>query len=331
MDSVLNCLVTDNLAPGQFLDRLIRQAKERLGFDYGLGLRSPIGALELALSCLGLEANSAVAISALAPRWAYKAITKRGLTAVWLDADVGDPCLGSDARERIASGQAQALFLSSPWGILPDPAKLEALGIPVIEDLSTSLGASIADAQGPKAAGSFGLFSIIGLEDASSITAGGGAILYANARRESQVLRNGAENLVVEERLSDLNAALALSQLKDLDRFLEKRRELYAIYEQSLARSHKKALTQAGDGEAARFGCVVVLETGVKDVCAYAKKKGVDTVMAFEDSCIGGGLVPEGLCPQAASLVNRSVAFPLHPRIGKTAAQKIAKVLATLP
>lgn len=331
MDSVLNCLVSDNLAPGEFLDRLIKQAKERLGFDYGVGLRSPIGALELALACLGLEAGSSVALSALAPAWAYKAIQNRGLKALWLDADAEDPCLGADARDRIAAGQAKALFLSEPWGIVPDPARLESLGLPVIEDASSSLGASVSGPQGSMAAGSLGLFSIVGLEDASSITAGGGALLYANARREGQVLRNGAEGLLPEERLSDLNAALALSQLKDMDRFLEKRRELYSVYEQSLARSHKKALAQGAEGEPARFGCVVVLETGVKDVRAYARKKDVDTVMAFEDSCVGRALVPEGACPQAASLLNRAVAFPLHPRIGKSAAQKIAKVLATLP
>jgi dTDP-4-amino-4,6-dideoxygalactose transaminase len=53
--------------------------------------------------------------------------------------------------------------------------------------------------------------------------------------------------------------------------------------------------------------------------------------MAFDDTCAAAGMVPEGSCPLAASLVNRSVAFPLNQRIGKTAAQKIAKVLATLP
>jgi dTDP-4-amino-4,6-dideoxygalactose transaminase len=53
--------------------------------------------------------------------------------------------------------------------------------------------------------------------------------------------------------------------------------------------------------------------------------------MAFDGSCVAAGLVPDGLAPQAVSLANRALAFPLHPRIGKTAAQKIAKVLATLP
>jgi dTDP-4-amino-4,6-dideoxygalactose transaminase len=40
--------------------------------------------------------------------------------------------------------------------------------------------------------------------------------------------------------MPDMNAALALSQLKDLEKFLEKRRGLSEMYGQSLARAHKK-------------------------------------------------------------------------------------------
>ena len=191
--------------------------------------------------------------------------------------------------------------------------------------------ANVGSSTGELKAGSLGAFCLIGLEHASSITGGGGALLFAQARRDAQVLRNMAERLSALELMADMNAALALSQLKDLEKFLEKRRGLSKMYGQSLARSHKKALAQAVDGTPACFGYVVILESGVKDVRAYAKKKEVDTVMAFDGSCMAAGLVPNGLAPQAASLVNRALAFPLHPRIGKTAAQKIAKVLATLP
>ena len=210
---------------------------------------------------------------------------------------------------------------------MPDPAPLAELGIPIVEDATFSIGAS----SGELRAGFLGTFGILGLEHASSITAGAGALLYASARRDAQALRNSVDRLSPEEKMSDMNAALALSQIKDLEKFLEKRRELASLYAQSLARAHRRPLSPACECEQSNFGCVVVLESGVKDVRAYAKKKDVDTVMAFEDSCSAAGLVPEGACPQAASLVNRSVAFPLNQRIGKSAAQKIAKVLATLP
>jgi dTDP-4-amino-4,6-dideoxygalactose transaminase len=327
MDSVLNCLVTDHLGPGDFSERFVKAAKERFGFDFGLVVRSPMTALDVALSCLGLVSGDAVALSALSPAWAYKVIAARGLRAVWLDVDTASASLNQTSLERLSTEPVQALYLAEPWGIMPDPAFFKELGVPVIEDATYSIGASSGEAQ----AGFLGTFAIIGLEHASSITAGGGALLYAPGRRDAQALRNVSESLLAEERMADMNAALALSQLKDLEKFLEKRRELSELYAQSLARAHRRPLAPSCECVPSNFGCVVVLESGVKDVRAYAKKKDVDTVMAFDDTCAAAGFVPEGACPLAASLVNRSVAFPLNQRIGKTAALKISKVLATLP
>ncbi len=327
MDSVLNCLVTDRLGPGEFTDKFLKIARERLGFEYGIALRSTMVALEVALDCLGMIPGDSIALSALSPAWAFKVVTARGLVPVWLDVDTASASLSALSLERLAAEPVKALFLAEPWGIMPDPAILADLGIPVIEDATYSIGASTGEAK----AGFLGALAIMGLEHACSITAGGGALLFAPARREAQALRNVSEDLLDEERMGDMNAALALSQVRDIERFLEKRRELADLYAQSLARSHKRPLASTCDCEPSHFGCVVVLESGIKDVRAYAKKKDVDTVMAFDGTCSAHGVVPEGLCPLAASLVNRTVAFPLNQRIGKSAAQKIAKVLATLP
>lgn len=327
MDSVLNCMVSDNLAPGEYVDRFLKVVKERLGYDYSVALRNPIVALNLAFEALGLAPGDSVGLSALSSAWAFKCLDARGLKPIWLDADIGSGCIEASSVERLAGGGAKVLYLAEPWGILPDPAMLLEIGLPVIEDVTTSLGA----VSGESKAGSLGIFSLMGLEHAASFTAGGGALLSASSKRDAQVLRNASEHLVPEELLADMNAALAFSQLKDLEKFLEKRKGLHELYSQSLARSRKRALSQSAEGESAYFGYVVVLESGVKDVRAYARKKGVQTVMAFDGTCITAGFVPGDLCQHAASLANRAVAFPLHPRIGASAAQKVAKVLATLP
>jgi dTDP-4-amino-4,6-dideoxygalactose transaminase len=48
--------------------------------------------------------------------------------------------------------------------------------------------------------------------------------------------------------MSDVNAALALSQIKDLEKFIVKRRELSDLYAQSLARAHRRPLAPACQG-----------------------------------------------------------------------------------
>jgi dTDP-4-amino-4,6-dideoxygalactose transaminase len=327
MDSVLNCLVTDKLGPGDYTERLMRLAKERLGFEFGLAVRNPAIALETAINALALQPGDSVACSALAQPWVCKVLENRKIEPVWLDVDISSASFSASSLERLASKPVKALYLDGAWGILPDQSLFAELGIPVIEDISYSIGGRTE----AFSAGGIGTLVILGLEHASSITAGGGAILYAPGRREGQALRNTSEKLLAMERIGEMNAALALPQLRDMDKFITKRRELTELFLQSLARSHKRALTASIECEPACFGLVVVLDSGVKDVRAYAKKKDVDSAMAFDDTCLAVGLVPEGLCPDAASLVQRSVAFPLNQRVGKNAAQKIAKVLASLP
>ncbi len=327
MDSVLNSLVTDRLGPGEFVEKFNKVAKERLSFEFSIAVRSPMVALDIAFLSLGLASGDSVGLSALSPAWAGKVLLSRGLVPVWLDVDMATAGLSSLSVERLKSSPVKAVFLAQPWGIVIDPSLFSELGVPIIEDATSTIGAKIGDVK----AGNVGTLTILGLEYAGSITSGGGALLYATGRREAISLKNTSETLVPEERMSDMNAALAVSQLKDLDKFLEKRRDLAELYAQSLARSHKKYLSPSIECEPSHFGCVVVLESGIKDVRAYARKKDVDTVLAFEDSCMIRGFVPEGMCPVAASLANRAVAFPLNQRIGKSAAQKIAKVLATLP
>jgi dTDP-4-amino-4,6-dideoxygalactose transaminase len=326
MDTVLNCLVTDSVGPGEYLDRFQKSAREALGYDYGFAVRSPLIALGIALDSLALTEGDAIAVPALSPAYYLEALASRRLAPVFVDAiaDTAEPDLAS-----IESLQPRpkALILHEALGLLPDPELVASLGIPVIEDMSNALGAY----RGESRAGSLGQIAVLGLEHDSLVTSGGGALLLAFGKREAQVLRNLAESIAPEVTMSDYNAALGLSQLRDMEGAIARRRELAALFAQSLARTRHRLLTQGGEGEPGFWAFPVSIASSVKDVCAYAKKKEVDTELAFEGSALGKGLVPEPSCPNARSIAMRCLLFPLHQRIGAASAEKISRVLATLP
>jgi dTDP-4-amino-4,6-dideoxygalactose transaminase len=326
MDTVLNCLVTDSIGPGEYLDRFQKSARETLGYDYGFAVRSPSIALSLALESLALAEGDAVAVPALAPSYYGGVLAARRLTPVFVDSvpDGTEPDLGSIAP---LEPHPKAIILYDAIGRLSDPEAVDALGIPVIEDMSTALGAY----RGERRAGSLGRVAILGLESDSLVTAGGGALLLAFGKREGTVLRNLAETIEPESRMTDYNAALGLAQLRDMESAIERRRELAGLFQQSLARTRHRLVPQGGEGECGYWALPVSIASSVKDVMAYAKKKELDSLMAFERSLVGVGAVPEGACPNARSMAMRCLLFPLHQRIGAQAAQKISKVLATLP
>ena len=326
MDSVLSCMVEDSAEPGSFLSKFLKVAKEQLGFDQGAAFRSPVSALSAALDCFALPEGAVVALSALSPAYYAYVLKDKRLNPLWMDIqpDTGCPDPESLAKARES---ARLLLLYEGAGIVPNPEEYVDLGIPIIEDVTESLGAFV----GQTRAGTLGALTVLGLEHGGLATAGGGALVYANGRREAQVLRNLSDSLPSELIMTDLNAALGLSQIRALERTFERRRELARIFEEALTRSKHSALRLPGEGEPAYFGLPVILPSGVKDVRSYARKKEVDTTLAFEESCVAKSLVPEKACPKAVSLALRCLVFPLHPRIGKSAAQKISRVLATLP
>jgi len=330
MDSVLNCLVTDSIGPGEYADRFIKSLKESLNFDFGFALRSPFTALCYAFEALGLKEGDTILVSALAPAYYARAAAEKGIGLAI--ADCAENSLQPDLeciKQAIAASAVKpsAYILFEPLGIIPDLSGFEETGLRIVEDITQGIKAY----RGELKAGSIGGLAMLGLENRGIVTTGGGAVLFAKARREGMVLRNIAEEVPAELRMTDYNAALGWAQLRGLEMNLETRRTIYQAFGASIARTKHHLLAVEGEGEAGFWAFPVALESGVKDVCAYAKKKEIDTELAFEDSLAGKGLVPEGQCPRARSLALRSILFPLHERIGKAGVQKIERLLGTLP
>jgi len=330
MDTVLSCLITDSVGPGEYLERFQKGAREFFGYEFGFALRSPYRALLSAFDALGLAAGDCVALSALSPSYYSAALAERGLLALYADVEQAGGIVSKSAFQAAtdaSEAKPKAFLWGGGSGVLPDPEYFASLEMPVIEDFSRSLG-GLREGAG---AHSLGALSILGLEHGSMVTAGGGALLYAHGKREASVLRNFAEALHPVLRMTDFNAALGLAQLRDLESVMEKRREIRRLYGQALAGNRHKAFVQTGEAEAGCWSLPVVVESSAKDAMAYARKKDVETELAFADSAVVTGQVPEGSCPNARSLGMRTLVFPLHQRIGANGAQKIARVLATLP
>lgn len=324
MDSVLTAMVGEQVGPGDRTQKLIQLAKEYIGFEYCLALRSPVYALEFALRALELPPGSGVVVSALAPRYYKYAVLSAGLSVLYADVDEKNAGLDIESAHRALAESGRALVVHHTLGLVPELGALAEFGLPIIEDCSQSFGAHSGGAR----AGAVGAFTILGLEEGDVLTAGGGALLYVHERRTASVLRRYAD-YPEEYMLPDLNASLAIAQIKAAERNFQKRRDIAAVYEQAAARTRHGRLRQSGEDEPNYFAFPLVLETGTKDTVSYCAKKEIALELAFD----GNSLIADSreVCPKAASLALRTVLFPLYPRLSKTQVERAAKVLATLP
>jgi dTDP-4-amino-4,6-dideoxygalactose transaminase len=346
MDAVLTALVEDKVGPGEHSQNLVRIAKERLQFDYCLALRSPAAALSLALRSCSLEQGQGVIVSALSPRYYKQVIEELGLVPLYADVAPSSAFPGAETIEAARSRQdgpaARCIVLAHTLGYVPDMAAITELGLPVIDDRSRSYGSLAAERGSPGAAENpgdtaqtetpyrSGALSILGLEEDDLLTAGGGALLYAMNRRDAAALRSLAD-LPREYGLPDMNAAMAVVQFREAPRNLEKRREIAKLYAQASLRTRHKRFAQHDAYEYNNYGFTLILETGMKDVMAYAKKKDIAVESALEDTLMGAGCVPSGLCPEAYSLSLRTALFPLYPRLSGPEIEKVSKLIMTLP
>jgi len=362
MDAVLTAMVEEKIGPGDRGRLLIQTAKEHLHFDYALALRSPAVALHTALKALEAKQGQAVIISALSPQYYLQVLNDLHLQPLFCDVTFDFPCMTKELIENTLAKKPSdlnvcAIVLHHTLGFVPNAQAVCELGLPVIEDISQSYGSWFKnDAKKDKQESAenknekeepvvniYGLFCILGLEERDMLTSGGGALLFAMNRKDSAALRNFT-GIANEFCLPDINSALAIVQFKEAQRNIERRQDIAKVYQQaclSLAArtKHKRFISVSGQNSetAASEGCneycnysfSLVLETGLKDVIAYAKKKEIEIENAFENTIAGLGLCDD--CPVSSSLCLRTVLFPMYPRLRSVDVERVSRLIMTLP
>ena len=347
MDAVLTAMVEEKIGVGERNRLLIQTVKEQLRFDYALALRSPAVALHLALKALNASQGQAVVISALSPRYYFQVIQDLQLTPLYCDVSFDFPCMSRETIEKAIAeknGNTEicAVVLHHTLGFLPDTAAIAELGFPVIEDISQSYGTRLRFNRKDDNSGveenlkekeeapvkNSGVFYILGLEERDMLTSGGGALLAAMNRRDGSALRNFAA-IPDEYCLPDINAALAVVQFRELQRNIERRRDIAGVYSQASLRTRHKRFIPLVEDEYNNYSFSLVLETGLKDVIAYARKKEIVLESAFENSVVSAGFC--GKCPVSNSLSLRTVLFPLYPRLRSQDAERVSRLIMTLP
>ena len=337
MDAVLTCMVDEKIGPGELNAKLITQIKEFIKCDGAIALRSPAIALNYALMSMGLESGSKVMVSALAPAWQYQSLVSLGFEPLVLDVDELNGLVNEQIISEGIKQCGKVLLLHETEGILPNLEEIVKLGVPIIEDISQSAGSAFSmtgddgSATLQKMAGTFGVYSILGLEEKDVITAGGGAVLISPGRREWIVLKKYVDEAPLTDLLPDINAALAWVQVKEFARNEKTRKELFAMYQQACFIGRHKMYARENENGSTACSFPLMLSSSYKDVKQYAAKKDIEINLAYENSIIALKDELSETCIHAKSLYLRCVHIPLYPRLTHAESSKIIKVLSSLP
>jgi dTDP-4-amino-4,6-dideoxygalactose transaminase len=327
MDNVLTCMVSEVLGPGAMLKQLLEKVDEYLDTSGVIALSSYYFTLMVAFDALDMKPGDCVIVSALAPNLALRAIRDKQLIPVIIDVNPESGTMNTGEIEKSMEKNPKAIFLHYTLGFYPDVDKILGFNIPIIEDISHCFGAK----KGDTPYGCTGNIGIMSLDPENIVTTGTGGIVFTRDKKTARVLKTMHDTLDSDLLLSDFNASLGLAQLKEIDRYVERRREIYSIYRDACIKSGNKTLTIQHDDADPFFSFPVILSSSMNDVRKYARKHDLDTLPAFLDSILAKNIDLEEQYPHAKNLLMRCLLFPLYPMLSNAHVDLIAKVLSTLP
>ena len=245
---VLECLETGWISSeGPFVAQFEEAFSRRVGRAHGVACSNGTAALELAVAALGLGPGDEVILPTFTIISCAAAIVRAGATPVVVDADPQtwnmDPAqVAAAITERTA-----AILVVHLYGL---PVELEPIlelaqrhGLAVIEDAAELIGGMYKD----RPIGSFGHISTFSFYPNKHITTGEGGMVVTDdpaLAERCRSLRNLCfqpqrrfvhEELGWNHRLTNLQAALGLAQLEQLEAALERKRRIGALYHQLLS------------------------------------------------------------------------------------------------
>lgn len=327
MEAVLTRMVEERVGPGEVNKVLSNSASLCFEGSYAVSFRSPPIALNYAFSSLSLSPNASVILSALAPYWIYNEIKKQGLNPIIVDSAPDSIFMDMSKLKEIIE-KASLIILDEPLGFMPDAIEeFKALGLPIIEDISQSIGAEFSSFK----AGSVGDFAILGLEEHDLLTAGGGAILIANKKDGQASLKKLYDLAYKTDLLPDINASLTLMQLKQSEKNIGLKKEILDLYNKAIAQTKNKTFNIQENDRSPIYSFPVIFSSGTREIEKFVGKKEVEIEKAFKDSIIANLTEMQEIYINATSMFFRTFLFPLYPRLGKKKAIQIAKILSSLP
>lgn len=348
IEAIGRVLQSGNLTQGPVVAEFEEAVAAFCGAAHAIATTSATTAIELALAALDLGPGDEVVAADFTYPATGNAVLQRGATLRLADADPASYCIDVAALEAALTPRTRAVLTVDVFGLPADYTAIEPLldarGIPLICDAACSLGGAIGD----RRTGTFGLASCFSFHPRKSLTTGEGGMVLTDddalAARMRRLRNHGTERAgwratFVEPgfnyRMSDLNAALGLTQVAGFGEVVERRRALAAALVGLLADVDGVTPQAAPDGHRHPYQAFVVTcdEDLDRDALVLAlRERGVESTLgtyamhvepAFQAAC---GTRPGDL-PASKALLDRTLALPLHQGMDEDDVATVARVL----
>lgn len=256
---VIKVLESDWLTQGPKVEEFEKAVAKYCGAKYGVAVSNGTAALYIAYKTAGIKKGDEVIITPLTFAATANMAFFCGAKPIFADIKSDTLNINPEFIEELITPKTKAIVPVDFGGHPCDYDKISKLAknhnLLVIEDACHALGSKYKG----KKIGSFSDMTVLSFHPVKHITTGEGGMVLTNNKdfyEKLKIFRNHGmvkkpemgkwyyeiENPSFNYRITDMQCALGLSQLKKIDRFIKRRREIVAAYDKAF-KNIKKILT----------------------------------------------------------------------------------------
>ena len=246
---------------GKYVDRFEKEFASYVGAKYAIATVNGTAALHVALKLVNVEKDDEVITQPLTFIATCNAISYCGAKPIFLDVDLDTLGLSPNSLKNFLEQNCEVvdnqclnkttnkvIKACVPMHTFGHPCKIDEIkeicdiwNISLVEDSAESLGSFYKD----KHTGTFGKVGAFSFNGNKIITSGGGGVIVTDdevlAKRAKHITTTAKiphpyeyvhDEIAYNYRLPNINAALLVAQMENLEKFLDSKRELASIYEE---------------------------------------------------------------------------------------------------
>lgn len=320
--ALLEVIESGQLSQGPRVAAFEDAVARMLGRKGGVAVSSGTAALALALAALGAGPGDEVVLPAYACSALGDAVRFVGAKTVLADVNP-DSALDPEDVARRVSAKTRAVVVVHPFGRPADLEPFLELGLPVVEDCAQALGASWRG----RPVGAQGAATVCSFYATKLVAAGeGGMVVADDADLLGTVreLRLGGRPAAFNFKLSDLAAALGLSQLGWLEAFVERRRQIARRYDAAFSGTALRSPAVHPDADPV-FARYVVRVPDAGGFINRLRRRGVEAKRPVGDPLFFGEECWR--YPEAARAFTQGVSLPLYPSLSDADTERVVSVV----
>ena len=289
IEAVMKTLKSGWVTQGQKVEEFEKAFARYCRVKHGVAVNNGTAALHVALASIGIESGDEVITTPLSCVATSNPIIYLNARPVFVDVDPETLNIDPTQIEKKITPKTKAIL---PVHLFGHPVDLDPLievaekhGLYVIEDAAHAHGAKYKG----KHVGSFGHVSCFSFYADKNITTVEGGMTLTNDAELAEKMRL-LRNLGMHEhkkfhhailgfnyKMSDIHAAIGLTQLKKLDKYIRKKRENINYLKNQLDASNLKLPSEQNYAYNVYYICHFLVKKGKERVVEYLERNGVET------------------------------------------------------